>query len=688
MDGINVRDHGKTLDGKRSKVQCNYCAKVMSGFFRLKCHLGGIRGDVTPCEKAPANVKELLRNKLLERKRENIGKEVGKLCHPDLPLKRNSSPNSTSVSHKKRQNTQSFITEGVTIPSGSKDSQTASNDETKEDSASRKVLRCIGRFFYETGLDFSAVNSVSFKGMINATFDLNQVEYKAPSCQELKGWILQAEVKEMQDYVKNIRKSWATTGCSILLDGWVDEKGRHLVSFLVDCPQGPMYLNSYDISPFIGNIEALQLLLEQIIEELGVENVIQVVAYSTTGWLEALGKQFMDRCKGVFWTVSASHCIEIMLEKIGMIDSIRETLDKIKIITKFIHSHATVLKLWKRHAHGDDIIKPSKIRSAMPFMTLEYIVSAKQKLEDMFASPEWNMSVWASRVEGKRVANLVGNHSFWVEAEIVSKATIPLVRLLSLILKADKPLLGYIYETMDQAKETIKEELKNKRSHYMPIWQVIDEIWDNYLHSPLHAAGYYLNPSLFYSSNFYGDAEVAFGLLCCIVRMVKNQKSQDLISQQLDEYRNAKGCFQEGSAIGPRTTINPANWWSSYGQHHPELQKFAVRILSQNCDGASKYGLKRTMAEMLLTNGRNPIEQQRLSDLTFVHYNLQLQQFKSPMKSDILAEEVDPMDDWIVDEAPVSVCLTGDSSWMGLDSAEADIDQRGPSRFEAKKEPR
>lgn len=93
------------------------------------------------------------------------------------------------------------------------------------------------------------------------------------------------------------------------------------------------------------------------------------------------------------------------------------------------------------------------------------------------------------------------------------------------------------------------------------------------------------------------------------------------------------------------------------------------------------------MAEKLLTNGRNPIEQQRLSDLTFVHYNLQLQQFQSAMKSDILAEEMDPMDDWIVDEAPESVSLTGDSSWMGLDSAEDDIYQRGPSRFEAKKEP-
>lgn len=116
-------------------------------------------------------------------------------------------------------------------------------------------------------------------------------------------------------------------------------------------------------------------------------------------------------------------------------------------------------------------------------------------------------------------------------------------------------------------------------------------------------------------------------------------------------------------------------WWSSYGQDHPELQKFAFRILSQNCDGAAKYGLKRTMAEQLLTIGRNPIELQRLSDLAFVHYNLQLQQFQSAMDSDIVAEEIDGMYDWIVDETQ-----------MNLDFAERAIDEGVPSRFQAKKE--
>lgn len=127
-----------------------------------------------------------------------------------------------------------------------------------------------------------------------------------------------------------------------------------------------------------------------------------------------------------------------------------------------------------------------------------------------------------------------------------------------------------------------------------------------------------------------------------------------------------------------KNPVAAAMWWSSYGQHHPELQKFAVRILSQNCDGAARYGLKRTMAEQLLTNRRNLIEQQRLNDLAFVHYNLQLQQFQSAMKSDIVAEEIDPMDDWVVYETPEQEVL-GESSWMNLNLAEGAIDQAGPS---------
>uniref|UniRef100_A0A5B6ZU29 DUF659 domain-containing protein n=1 Tax=Davidia involucrata TaxID=16924 RepID=A0A5B6ZU29_DAVIN len=698
---INVHDHGLALDEQKRRVKCNYCGKVVSGFTRLKCHLGGIRGDVVPCEEVPTNVKELMRSKLLEKKRGNLSKEVGELYHPNLPWKRNGCSHSIGVSHNKLETTQTAAIgckKRVKVDSISKNSMTESvSFPTRrigslgiEDSSLRQAKKCIGRFFYETGIDFSAAKFPSFERMINSTLGCGLIGYKIPSCQELKGWILQDEVKEMQPYVKEIRNSWARTGCSILLDGWIDEKGRNLINILVDCPQGPIYLRSSDISGFVGDVDALKALFDEVIEEVGIENVVQIITYSTSACMEAVGKQLMEKHRTFFWTVSASHCIGLMLEKMGMMDPIKGILEEAKRITKFIHSHATVLKLVRYHTNGCNLVKPSKIRSAMPFLTLENIVSEKENLKKMFISSEWNTSIWASSRDGKRVADLVVDRSFWTRATMVLKATIPLVRVLDLINDGDKPQLGYIYETIDQAKETIKEEFNNKKAQYMPFWRAIDEIWNNHLHSPLHSAGYFLNPSLFYSSDFFTDAEVASGLLCCIVRMVEDKHVQDLVSLQVDKYRAAKGAFGQGSAIDRRSNIPPALWWSYYGGQCPELQRLAIRILSQTCDGASKYELKRSLTEKLLTKGRNRIEQQRLSDLAFVHYNLRLQNFESGVSSDIGDEEIDPMDDWVVDEAQEILSQNDEPTWMDLDCATTNggvINEGSPS-FHPKEEPR
>ncbi|XWS11656.1 hypothetical protein CRYUN_Cryun37aG0018000 [Craigia yunnanensis] len=698
----NIHGHGKAVDGKKKRVRCNYCEKEMSGFFRLKYHLGGVRGDVIPCEKVSEDVKELFRSKLQGGGR--LCKEVRDLFQQDLPWKRNGCPNKNVSKKIRRQSSESSgsesgeyentdsmseddLKEPAILPSKRIVSQSAVTGDPKEESLSKQNKKCIGRFFFETGIDFKVVNSPSFQRMINDTHCPGQTKYKIPSCQELKGWILKDEVKEMHEYVNKIRQSWANTGCSILLDGWIDEKGRSLVSFIVDCPQGPIYLRSSDVSASVDDINTLQLLLDRVIDEVGVENVVQIIAFSTIGWVGAVGKEFMDRCKTVFWTVNASHCIELMLDRIAMMGEIRATLEKAKTISKFIHGHATILNLLRDYTDGHGLIKPTKIRSAMPFVTLENIISEKKNLMAMFASSEWNTSTWSSRSEGKRVALLVGDSSFWKGAGMVVKIALPLVHVLCLINGDDKHHMGYIYETLDQVKETIKEECNSKKSQYMPFWKVIDEIWDGHLHSPLHAAGYFFNPSLFYSTDFQSDSEVTFGLLCCVVRMIQNQPIQDKILQQLDAYRHSKGAFGEGSTVQQRTKFSPAMWWFQYGGQYPELQRFVTRILSQTCVGASKYRLNRSLAEKLLTKGRDRIEQQRLNDLTFVHYNLQLQQQHSKLglNYDIVADEIDPMDEWIVDDTPEIGSQNGDSASKELESAKGAVNGERPS-FQVKEE--
>ncbi|KAF9678129.1 hypothetical protein SADUNF_Sadunf07G0002900 [Salix dunnii] len=590
---INIYDHGAALDEKKKRVRCNYCGKVVSGFSRLKYHVGGIRGDVVPCEKVAVNVRESFRSMLLETKGASLDKEVQDPYHPDLPWKRFYSPDLNAAKRKKRDANQttgfgsemhaemhSVIEDDMSEHFSVNNRRTAMSSGAKENVLSRQAQRCIGRFFYETGFDFSASALPSFQRMINAILDDGASEYKVPALQDLKGWILHDEVEEMKTYVKEISRSWASTGCSVLLDGWVDEKGRNLVSFVVECPGGPTYLRSADVSAIIDDVNALQMLLEGVIEEVGIDNVVQIVAFSTVGWVGAVGEQFMQRYWCVFWCVSASHCIELMLEKIGAMDSIRRALEKAKIITKFIYGHTEVLKLMRNHIDDYDLIKPSKMKLAMPFFTLENIVSEKKNLEEIFDSSEWKTSVWSSTVDGKRVADLVGDHSFW------------------------------------------------------------------------------------------------------------NQRTQLKITFQLDDYRHARGAFEEGKAIVKRTNISPAQWWCTYGKQCPELQRFADRILSQTCDGASRYGLKRSMAEKILTDRRNPIEQKRLSDMTFVHYNLQLQNKRFGFRSDGISEEIDPMDDWVVDEAPQEVVPeNGDRGLMDSECSEDTTNAEGHCGFQAKEEP-
>ncbi|KAK9097645.1 hypothetical protein Syun_024690 [Stephania yunnanensis] len=534
--------------------------------------------------------------------------------------------------------------------------------------------------------------------MTNAIIECAPNNYKIPSCEELRGRILLDELQVIRRHVMAVKRSWVTTGCSVLLDGWTDGNGRTLINFLVDSPGGPIFLRSADVSGFHKDVNAMSSLLDGVIEEVGIENVVQVVAYSPSACMDALGKRLTQKHRSMFWTVCASHCIGLMLEKIEALALTKKILDKAKIITRFIYSHAMVLRLMRMHCGVRDMVRPSKIKSAASFLTLANIVSESKNLKSMFNSFAWNTSTWASTSAGKMVADLVGeSSSFWGEAGMVLKATIPLVRVVQLLNGEDgKHQVGYIYETMDQAKEAIKMEFGNKKAKYLPLWKIIDEIWDNHLHSPIHSAGYYFNPSFFYSSHFFSDAEVASGLLCCIVRMVEDPNTQDLISLQMDEYRMAKGGFGEQNAVEQRRQISPAEWWSRYGGKCPELQRFAIRILSQTCSGGLRYQLRRSLSEQMHTHGRNNVEQQRLTDLTFVHHNLQLQQQQHSSiidryNMDIIVKDMDAMKDWVVAPDHQTCPNSSDSDWVfsdcnGVDTASGNLGGVVPPGFSLKQE--
>ncbi|KAL3649763.1 hypothetical protein CASFOL_006166 [Castilleja foliolosa] len=507
-----------------------------------------------------------------------------------------------------------------------KHSTEPSSHTTDDSSSSRRTKMRIGRFFLESGLDFDAVNLPSFKRMMVSKKSKRQT---IPTSEELNGWIYEDIMKEAREYVDEVKSSWAESGCSILLDGWTDETGRDLVNVLVDCPKGTVYLCSSDISTYIGNMDSMLSFLNRVINDVGIDNVVQIVTYSGSSFMKDVGKKIMEKYRPIFWTVSAFCCVELILEKLKGIDFIKDTLERAKIVTRFLSGHPMGPKLL-----GDVINARDQTR---PFLILENIVVAKDELR--------KMSYLSSTKEGKKVANLIEDRLFCSGASATLQAAIPLVRVIEWMEKTDKEQIGYIYETIDQVKETIKEGFKSRKNQYMQFWTAIDEVWTETLYSPLHSAGYFLNPNLFYSSDVHIDPEVATGMLCCIVRMATDVEAQNRITLQMEKYRLEEGAFRLGCTEEQSFDVSPVAWWSEYGVDCPELQRLAVRVLSQNCEGASKFQLNRSLAEKLLTKGRNRTEQTRLADMVFFRYNTHLKNFASGKITDsITSNEIDLMD--------------------------------------------
>eukprot|EP00253_Pinus_taeda_P030349 PITA_30349 len=271
----------------------------------------------------------------------------------------------------------------------------------------------------------------------------------------------------------------------------------------------------------------------------------------------------------------------------------------------------------------------------------------------MFSSDEWNQSNWSNKQEGKELKRKIYEETFWRKAAEVVKLAEPLVKVLRLV-DGEKLAMGFIYEAMDQANEQIKVVYKDRVAKYGPIWAIIDERWKNQLHRPIHAAGYFLNPRYHYKAKELGAlrGEVRDGMIECIERMISLESDQLEVHRQATTFSNATGTFGKNLAKIAREADEPAQWWEAFGGHCPELQRFAIRILSQTC---SASGCERNWSvfERIHTKKRNRLDQKRLNDLVYVQCNLRLRRNhllnKRPDSNPIVLEDIDPTSDWVVE---------------------------------------
>ena len=145
--------------------------------------------------------------------------------------------------------------------------------------------------------------------------------------------------------------------------------------------------------------------------------------------------------------------------------------------------------------------------------------------------------------------------SFWNTIVFCLKVSGSLVRVLRLVDGEKKAPMGYIYEAMNRAKDTIVRSFNENEEKYKEIFNIIDKRWEIQLHQPLHAVGYFLNPEFLYDKQeIEHDTEIMSDLYKCILSLIRVPIKQEKVVAEVSLYTNARGLFENELVVRTRKT--------------------------------------------------------------------------------------------------------------------------------------
>ncbi len=141
------------------------------------------------------------------------------------------------------------------------------------------------------------------------------------------------------------------------------------------------------------------------------------------------------------------------------------------------------------------------------------------------------------------------------------------------------PMIGKVYYRMFEIQEKINSfpgiTIQQRNDLYLSFvnrWAM--------LHTDLHSAGFLLDPEYVHMAQ-NSNEEVMTGFYKLVEKLFPDTHQQVLLANQLTQFRSGHGIFGRPIAKAAAGTMPAYQWWLNFGASVPELQSFAVRVLSQ-----------------------------------------------------------------------------------------------------------
>ncbi|KVI04672.1 protein of unknown function DUF659 [Cynara cardunculus var. scolymus] len=398
-------EYAEKLDG--NKVKCKFCLRVLNGgISRLKHHLSRLPSKgVNPCSKVRDDVTDKVRIILASKE---DGKEV-------IPTKKRKQPEPRSPVSNSITTNRSLVTLETVSPIAKifpNITQTGPSHVSDQENAERSIAL----FFFENKLDFSIARSSSYQLMIDSVAKCGN-GFKGPSFEALKTNWLEMIKSEVSLQSKEIEKEWTTTGCTIIVETWTDNKSRALINFLISSPSSTFFHKSVDASSYFKNTKFLADLFDSVIQDFGPENIVQIILDNTLN-CTSIVNHILQTYGTIFVSPCALQCLNAILKEFSKIDWVNRCILQAQVISKFIYNHSSLLDMMKKFTVSEEIIKTGITKYVSHFLSLQSILKQRSRLKHMFNSPEFtNNPAYANKPQSMTCIGILDDNEFWRAVE-------------------------------------------------------------------------------------------------------------------------------------------------------------------------------------------------------------------------------------------------------------------------------
>ncbi|KAK2634947.1 hypothetical protein Ddye_029739 [Dipteronia dyeriana] len=122
-----------------------------------------------------------------------------------------------------------------------------------------------------------------------------------------------------------------------------------------------MFMESVDASVYAKTGEKLFELFSKVVEKVGSSNVDQIVTDIASNNVLA-GKLLEAKYPNLFWTTCAAHCIDLILEDIFKMLTMKQTFERAISVHSYIYGRSCLVNMMKQFTNMKELLRLAKTR--------------------------------------------------------------------------------------------------------------------------------------------------------------------------------------------------------------------------------------------------------------------------------------------------------------------------------------